>query len=137
MTQKKETTIVPILIVPQPIQPGTGADIPGAEVGVVFCCATCGRPIGDMAKADLVISLDPDAAPGASLDRSDDFQGQCVYEIEGTASVVHGTEECDDGAPGVRIGALRWIIKGGRTQFRPRIRPHRNNGKPKESKPVN
>ena len=128
--EKKMTTIVPILITPQPIEPGTGADIPGAEIGVVFRCATCSRPIADMAKADLVISLDPDAAPGASLDRSDDFQGQCVYEIEGIARVVHGTEECDDGGPGIRISALRWVAKGGRTQFRPRVRLHRNNGKP-------
>ncbi len=130
--ERKMTTIVPILIVPQPIEPGTSAEVSGAEVGVVFRCATCGKPIADIAQADLVIDLDTDAVPGAYLDKSDDFQGQCVYEIEGTARIVHRTDECDDGAPGVRIGALRWIIKGGRTQFRPRIRPHRGNGKPKE-----
>lgn len=85
--EKKTTTIVPNWIVPQPIEPGTGADISGAEVGVVFRCATCGRPI----------------------------------------------EECDDGRPGVRISALRWVAKNGRTMFRPRIRPYKTNGKPKET----
>ena len=133
MENRKMTTIVPILIVPQPIEPGTGADIPGAEVGVVFRCATCGKPIADIANADLVIDLNSDAAPGAYLDKSDDFQGQCVYEIEGTARIVHRTEECDDGEPGVRISALRWVAKGGRTQFRPRVRLHKSNGKPKGS----
>ncbi len=135
--ERKMTTIVPILIVPQPIEPGTSAEVSGAEVGVVFRCATCGKPIADMANAGLVIDLNSDAVPGASLDRSDDFQGQHMHAIEGTAHIVHRTDECDDGGPGLRISALRWVAKGGRTMFRPRVRLHRNNEKPKESKPVN
>ena len=126
------TTIVPILIVPRPIEPGTGAEVSGAEVAVVFRCATCGKPIADMAQADLVIDLDPDTVPGESLGQSDDFQGEYLYEIQGVVGVVHRTEECDDGGPGIRISALRWVVKGGRTMFRPRIRPPRSNSKPKE-----
>ena len=137
MENRKMTTIVPILIVPQPIEPGTGAEVSGAEVAVVFRCATCGKPIADMAQADLVIDLDPDTVPGESLGQSDDFQREYLYEIQGSVYIVHRTEECDDGEPGLRLSALRWVAKGGRTQFRPRVRSQRNNGKPKESKPVN
>ncbi len=135
--EKRITTIVPILIVPQLIEPGTGADIPGAEVGVVFRCGSCGKPIADMAQADLIIDLDPDAVPGASLGQSDDFEGEHLYEIKGAAAVVHRTKECNGSEPGVRISALRWVAKGGRTQFRPRIRPNNSSGKVKEGSRLN